>query len=293
MDFRSFMVDGIADEFHFEPEGGVGDGEEESPSNTFVNNEAPIIYVNPMNFAPPSHVAKNVGDLNDVSLEKGIVDEAERLRKSSKARGKRKQVTGPTVKEALHSDPDIYEFPSAMELKDFVDCHFVVAHAVLENMLNSWTRRLMSALQKQELLVMLSGKGKLRKTRPMISLRGNTLSILRSKLEELESKRERLKVSETQLLQDINKLRCTTFKEMATLKEPFTLEKMLGYRSASEKEFNQASDELAIASYPFITEAFANLYASLEELLLKKPRSHRSKFASSQSGPLSSKTLIN
>ncbi|GJV92245.1 hypothetical protein Tco_1540058 [Tanacetum coccineum] len=203
MDFRSFMVDGIADEFH-------------------LNDE---LY------------------LNDVSLEKGIVDEAERLRKSSKARGKRKQVTGPTVKEALHSDPDIYEFPSAMELKDFVDCHFVVAH----------TRRLMSALQKQELLVMLSGKGKLRKTRPKMTLERKCNDAFLS----------------------------------------VVMRRVCWFPDLSRRPYSMASDELAIASYPFITEAFANLYASLEELLLKKPRSHRSKFASSQSGPLSSKTLIN
>ncbi|GKF83729.1 hypothetical protein Tco_0248627, partial [Tanacetum coccineum] len=119
--------------------------------------------------SPPSHVAENVGDSDDVSSEKGVVDEAERLRKSSKATCKRKQVIG--------IDPNIHEFPFARELKDSANCHFVVAQvtppswkqhlkdlsleklcdihdrvymrqAVLDNMLNNWTHQLMSALAK-------------------------------------------------------------------------------------------------------------------------------------------------
>ncbi|GKA45787.1 hypothetical protein Tco_0738583, partial [Tanacetum coccineum] len=35
MDFRSFMMEGIDGEFHFEHEGGVGDGEGSSPSIRF------------------------------------------------------------------------------------------------------------------------------------------------------------------------------------------------------------------------------------------------------------------
>ncbi|GJZ86632.1 hypothetical protein Tco_0658242, partial [Tanacetum coccineum] len=77
----------------------------------------------------------------------------------------------------VDSDPDIHEFPSTKELKESADCHFVVAHvtlsswkkylkeinleklydihdmaymrqAVLDNMLNRRTRKLMSALSK-------------------------------------------------------------------------------------------------------------------------------------------------
>ncbi|GJW49703.1 hypothetical protein Tco_0091054, partial [Tanacetum coccineum] len=152
MDFRSFMVGGIDGEFHFEPKGGFAGGEGNSPSNMSVNNEAPVIDVAPLNSSPPSHVAKNVGDSNDVSLGEDIIGEAE-------------------------SDPDIHEFPSTNELKDSTDCHFMVAHvtppswkkhlrdisleklcdihdracmrqAVLDNMLNSRTRQLMTALEK-------------------------------------------------------------------------------------------------------------------------------------------------
>nr|GEV38475.1 hypothetical protein [Tanacetum cinerariifolium] len=110
MDFRSFMVEGINVEFHFKPEVGIGDGEGIYTSNRSVNNEVSVIDANPLNFAPPSNVnsalpsnvAKNIEDSSDASLEKDIVDEAERLRRSSKLTCKRKQIAEPSVKEARH-----------------------------------------------------------------------------------------------------------------------------------------------------------------------------------------------
>ncbi|GJW05433.1 hypothetical protein Tco_1564289 [Tanacetum coccineum] len=77
--------------------------------------------------------------------------------------------------------------------------------------------------------------------------------------------------------------RCSAFEEVATLKEPFEIEKMLGYRPFSKKEFDQASDNVATASYPFFTKATADPYAPLEVLLPKRPKSLRSKSAPSQS----------
>ncbi|GJY11342.1 hypothetical protein Tco_0379527 [Tanacetum coccineum] len=201
MDFRSFMVRGIDGEFHFEPDGGFAGGEGNSPSNMSVNNEAPVIDVAPLNSSPPSHVAENVGDSNDVTLGEDIIGEAEMLSKSSKV-----AVTGDASDPLdVDNDPDIHgkfytlsvsfvlstcgsklifvfpEFPSAKELKDSADCHFVVAHvtppswkkhlrdisleklcdihdkacirqAILDNMLNSRTRQLMTALEKARAL---------------------------------------------------------------------------------------------------------------------------------------------
>ncbi|GKF41812.1 hypothetical protein Tco_0125154 [Tanacetum coccineum] len=87
--------------------------------------------------------------------------------------------------------------------------------------------------------------------------------------------------------------RCTAFEEAANLKEPFVLEKMPGYRPSSGKEFDQTGDDLATASYSFITEATADPYATMEQPLSKKPRSLRTKPAPSYSKPSSSKAPIN
>ncbi|GJU32917.1 retrovirus-related pol polyprotein from transposon TNT 1-94 [Tanacetum coccineum] len=405
MDFRSFMVGGI-------------DGEGNSPSNRSVNNEAPVIDVAPLNSAPPSHIAKNTKDSDDVSYEGDIVGEAERLRKSSKVTGKRKQATGLSFKEAHHklqkappeaskvagdafdsldvdSHPDIHgkfytfsassvlstcgsklifvflEFPSSKELKDSVDCHFVVAHvtplswkqhlreisleklcdihdraymrqAVLDNIVNSQTRQLMFALEKARASCDAIWEREIEKDKayaelerkcnealqdldknPLVldmrakieTLHGQvdrlhseynrlvlkekkwinyeqTLSIPRAKVEGLKLKKERLKNSETQLLQDIDSLKCVAFEEVASLKGPFILKKMPGYHSSSKEEFDRDDDSLANASYPFLAEVTADPYAPVEQLLSKKPQSLRSKSASSCSRPSSSKAPV-
>ncbi|GKC59967.1 hypothetical protein Tco_1087565, partial [Tanacetum coccineum] len=48
--------------------------------------------------------------------------------------------------------------------------------------------------------------------------------------------------------------RCTVFKEVANLKEPFVLEKWPGYHPSSKEEFDRAGDDLANASYPFLVD---------------------------------------
>nr|GEV35993.1 hypothetical protein [Tanacetum cinerariifolium] len=87
-------------------------------------------------------------------------------------------------------------------------------------------------------------------------------------------------------LDSVEVLRCAAFEEVASLKEPFNLEKMSGYHSSSKKEFDQA-----ITSYPFIVGATSDSYTSLKELLSKKPKSLRMKLTSSDSKPSSSRAL--
>ncbi|GKF63863.1 hypothetical protein Tco_0187311, partial [Tanacetum coccineum] len=127
----------------------------------------------------------------------------------------------------------------------------------------------------------------------------------------LEFERERLKASEIQLLQDIDSLRqdravvvskvvpnlamklvysdemgilvaklvraaiiygrCMPFEEVAKLKEPFILKKMPDYHTSSKDEYDQAGEDMANASYPFLSEFTSNPYASMEQLLSKNP----------------------
>nr|GEW26866.1 hypothetical protein [Tanacetum cinerariifolium] len=158
-----------------------------------------------------------------------------------------------------------------------------------------------------------------------------TLPTLHARVKDLESEREKLKISEAQLLQEIDGLKqdkaavvmkvvldaaikliqsdevgtlvaklvkasmfhgkCATFKEVANLKERFVLEKMPGYRPSSKEEFDRAGDDLANASYPFLVELIMDHYASLEQLLSKKPQSLHSNPTLSHSKPLSLKAL--
>nr|GEU71438.1 hypothetical protein [Tanacetum cinerariifolium] len=366
--FRSFMMEGIDGEFHFIPEGGAG-YEGSFPSTKSVNNEAPTINAEPLTVVHPSKFAKNIG------LLRGNLDRRfERFPQASKVGG---DAFDPLD---VGRDPNILEFPSAKELKDSADCHFVVAHvtppswkqhlkeisleklcdihgkaymrqAILDNMLNNKTRKLMSTSSKDRDSCDVIREMEVEKDKAYAELERkcnkalhdldeNPLVLdmrleaetLQGQVDKLHNEYSRLVLEEKKwLLQEVVGLRqdmstvvskvvphvamelvhsdeigllvarlvkaamfygkCTALKEVANLKEPFNLEKMLGYRSSSKKEFDQADDDLATAFYAFIAEASADPYASLKELLLKKPKSICTKLAPLNSKPSSLRAL--
>nr|GEV22326.1 hypothetical protein [Tanacetum cinerariifolium] len=271
-----------------------------------VNNEAHVIDVAPLNYVPPSHVAENVIDSDDISSRGDIVGEVKRLRKYLKVTGKKKQATGLSFKESYHkhqkaspqaskvscdasnplnvgSDLDNQEFPSAKELKEFTDCHFVVAYdknPLVLNMraeietLQGHVDRLhnIDSLKRDQATVM----SKVVPDVAMKLIRSNEMGFLVTKLVKAA------------MFQG----RCIAFEKVVCLKRPFILEKMPGYHSSLKVEFDRASDGLSNASYPFLVEVIVDPYAPVEKLLLKKPQSLRSKHASSCSRPSSSKALV-
>nr|GEU37339.1 hypothetical protein [Tanacetum cinerariifolium] len=157
---------------------------------------------------------------------------------------------------------------------------------------------------------------------PLVTDMWTEIETLQGHVDGFESKRERLKLSEIQLLQEMDALkqdrasvvakvvpdaaiklirsdeigilvmklvtasiiygRCAAFKEVAKLKDPFVMDKMAGYRPSSKQKYDQAGDDLANASYPFLSKYVNDPYASLEQLLSKKPKSLHSK----PSGPM-------
>nr|GEW30173.1 hypothetical protein [Tanacetum cinerariifolium] len=149
---RIERVDG---EFNFLPEGCL---DENQSSTKSVNNEASMINAEPISIVHPSDIAENIVDSRNTSSEEGglssIGPDAPsylEVGKRSKVAGKRKVVVGSHGKDPhrktqkvpaqaskvardastpfdVDSDPDIHEFPSAKELKDMTDCHWVIAH---------------------------------------------------------------------------------------------------------------------------------------------------------------------
>ncbi|GKC66430.1 hypothetical protein Tco_1099028, partial [Tanacetum coccineum] len=297
---------------------------------------------------------------DNASPEKDVTDEAKKVCKSSKA-----TVAGDASDPLdVGSDPDIHEFSSAKELKDFADCHWVVTHVtppswkqylkeislkklcdihdkaymrkdVLDNMLNNKARQLISTLAKARSSCDAIQQREKEKNKAYAELekkcndalqdldRNPLVLDMRIEIGPYKGKLTSFMGFKTQLLQEINGLRqdkavvvskvfphmdtelvhsdemgllvarlfkeamfhdrCIAFEEVAALKEPFDLEKMSGYRSSSKQEFDQAGDDLSTASYPFIVEATPDPYASVEELLLKKPKSLCTKPAPSHS----------
>jgi hypothetical protein len=66
--------------------------------------------------------------------------------------------------------------------------------------------------------------------------------------------------------------KCTTLEEVAATGKHVDLSKVPYYSSTHEAEYDQASNILATAEYPFLVEATKDPMASIETLLSKKPR---------------------
>nr|GEU60616.1 hypothetical protein [Tanacetum cinerariifolium] len=138
-----------------------------------------------------------------------------------------------------------------------------------------------------------------------------TFSTLRLKVDSLEEKKARLEVIEASLHREVEELkqdrrdvvskvvpyvsielvhsdelgrlvgmlvsfaitygRCRAYEQVATMKEHFDLSKAKGYRSSYKKEPNQASNDFATATFPWLDEFVADAATLTEALLLKKP----------------------
>ncbi|GKC71624.1 MAK10-like protein [Tanacetum coccineum] len=354
MDFRSFMLGGVDGELTFLPVEIASKGQN-SPSVKSVNN-APIIGVTPLSSVYPSNVVENVDDSDDPSYgedEQNLIGPSlsphPQASKKFEILGKRKVASdapggvplkvqkvparaSKVVGEAstpldVDSDSDIHEFPSAKELKisieQLCDIHdrAYMRQAVLDNVLNSKTRELISTLHKAKTSYDAIRARELEKDKAYAKLERKCnealqdldknpiiLSSIRAKIEGIKSERERLKSSKIKLLQEIDSLKQdraivvskvvsdaamklirSDDLEVAAMEEPFVLENMSGYRPSSKEEYEQAGDALANSSYPFLAEYVANPYASLEQLLSKKPPLLRPTFSGSCSKPLSPK----
>nr|GEW87629.1 hypothetical protein [Tanacetum cinerariifolium] len=64
---------------------------------------------------------------------------------------------------------------------------------------------------------------------------------------------------------------CREYEQVAAMKKPFDLSKAKGYRSSYQKDHTQASNDLAIATFPWLDEFVPNVTTMIETLLLKKP----------------------
>ncbi|GKB12130.1 hypothetical protein Tco_0846053 [Tanacetum coccineum] len=190
----------------------------------------------------------------------------------------RKASGDPSDPLDVDSDPDIHE------LKDSADCHWVVAHVTLP----LWKQHHKEDLEWNTLILDMRVKFE--------TLHGQV-----NRLHGLEADRERLKKSETQLLQEVDGLKQDRVAIMAKV-IPYMAMKLvcsdeMGLlvarlaKSALFHESDQAGDNLATESYPFLSEATADLYAPLEVFLSKKPKSLHTNHVPSWSKPSSSKAF--
>nr|GEX26539.1 hypothetical protein [Tanacetum cinerariifolium] len=256
---------------------------------TYIN--AHIIDATPLSFVYPLSIVENVVGSNDPSFREDEQTLAGFASKKVPVRVSKLAGEASTSLD-VDNDSDIHEFPSAKELKEATDCHWVDLD---KNPLVSDMRAEIKALQGQ-----------------VDGLHSKYIRlILEERKQEIDSLKQDRAVVFSKVISDaamklirsddlgvlIAKLvrssiiygHCQAFEEVAAMEEPFVLEKMSGYQSLSKKEYDQAGDALANASYPFLAEYVFNPYASLEQLLSKKPPSLRPTLFGYRSKPLSSK----
>ncbi|GJV07416.1 hypothetical protein Tco_1345072 [Tanacetum coccineum] len=164
-------------------------------------------------------------------------------------------------------------------------CVIVVMLAVLDNMLNSRTHKACAKLERKcnEALQDLDKNPLVLDTHSKIETFQGQVDRLHVK--GLESEREKLKSSETQLLQEIDGLRQDRV---------VVVSKVLPHVATELVRCNEIAfdDDLATTYYPFTSKATVDQYASLEKLLSKKPKSLRTRPAPSNSKPSSSRAPV-
>nr|GEU44980.1 hypothetical protein [Tanacetum cinerariifolium] len=227
------MVQGINGEFNFLSEEGL-DENQGSLSAKSMDNETPMINAKPISAVYPSNVAENIIDsyntspkgdeLSPVGPSASPYPEAG---KKSKAMGRRKLTV-----DALRD-----EFPSARELEDTTDCHWVVAHAEIKTLQGQ-----VSGLYNVYSRLVLEEKKWINYEK--------TLSLLPAKVEAVVTKvvpgtttklvhSDEMGVPIARLVKaSIIHGKCVAFEEVAEIKEPFVLEKMLGYRPFLKEEYD-------------------------------------------------------
>nr|GEZ45351.1 hypothetical protein [Tanacetum cinerariifolium] len=252
MDFRNFMMQEIDGEFKFLSEGCIDDNQC-SPSSKSINNEASVINTKPLTSIHPTNYVEDVADSDDTYAgdnENPLVGTSlpPLLEAGKKLRllGKRKLPSG--IRDSL--------------LKSFLqpkrEFKNDIAYAELERKCNE----ALLDLDKNQLVVDMQTEidtlqGRVYGLHKMDALKRDRASVVTKLVPDAATKL--IRSDEIGML--VAKLvkafiiyaRCAAFEEVAKLKEPFVMEKMVGYRPSSKQEFDQAADDLTNASGPRIS----------------------------------------
>ncbi|GJY18811.1 hypothetical protein Tco_0390302 [Tanacetum coccineum] len=294
MDFRSFMLEGVDGELNFLPAEGVRGSVTDSYDPSYGEDEQTLVGPSLPLYPGASKKLKIVGKRK---VSSGVSGKALPL-KVQKVSARASKVAGEASTPLdVDSDPDIHEFPSAKELRDATDCHWVVAHVTHP----SWKQRLREisiehlcdihdrAYMRQAVLDNLDkdrAYAELERKcnealqdldkNPLVFDMHAEIKVLQGQVDGPHSEyiirgaamklvySDDLGVLIAKLVKSsIIYGRCQAFEEVAA-EEPFILEKMSGYQPSSKEEYDRAGDALENTSYPFLAEYVVNPYASLE-----------------------------
>ncbi|GKD88109.1 hypothetical protein Tco_1363616 [Tanacetum coccineum] len=120
---------------------------------------------------------------------------------------------------------------------------------------------------------------------PTVVALSEKIVTLQGEFASLEDEKAKLEFVKASLRQDLENAKLdkaevvskvvpyvATELEVAKMKEPFDITKVKGYRPSYKQEHTKAGNDLATATFPYLTKFVADPYAPIEVLLSKKPR---------------------
>ncbi|GKC72301.1 hypothetical protein Tco_1118184 [Tanacetum coccineum] len=107
-----------------------------------------------------------------------------------------------------------------------------------------------------------------------------SLSDLKLKFASLEDEKAKLEFVEASLRQELENAKLDRAddvgfdrsQEVATMKEPFDITKVKGYRYSYKQEHTKAGNDLATATFSYLADFVTDPYAPIEVLFSKKPQ---------------------
>nr|GEV76226.1 hypothetical protein [Tanacetum cinerariifolium] len=175
--------------------------------------------------------------------------------------------------------------------EEFLDLHdrCYVRQAIVDNAVNRRSRELLQVIKKLrgEFDVMRSRERARENEREGLrkwACYQQSLLTLESKVTSLKVEKIRLEAVKVSIQKEVEELkldmrelvssaivygRCRDFEQVADIKEPFDMSKVKGYLSSYKKDHTQASNDLAISTFPWLDEFVADPSAPIKALLSK------------------------
>nr|GEW01916.1 hypothetical protein [Tanacetum cinerariifolium] len=310
MAFRNFIYTEDDDDLAFlpkEPSPGYGTGSPCALVNMELPKDAKKLEVQPAEIIADSRESPKAGMF---IVHRGSVAARIKERKcktrgcSSRPPVKRKLASGSSSSRvgraktsASKDDAPIFSISDTMKASLTVLSLKMLMHAVVDNVVNMRAREFLQVIEK------MSGEADVIKARErsrteeceelrvkckaaMAEFDQNpvegyqaTLLTLESKVDYLEAEKAKLEAVESSLRKEVKELKQDR-RDVVSKVVPYgatelvhsdELGKLVGYHSSYKKEYTQASNDFATATFPWLDEFVVDAASSIDALLSKKP----------------------
>nr|GEW84431.1 hypothetical protein [Tanacetum cinerariifolium] len=247
-----------------------------SPS-TFINNESPLLEVEPLDSANLDQFMENTVDSRDSPIREQIIvvgsDSVAKRMKSQRCRKK------GSLK------PPVKRLPDALELETAVDCHLMISNGDKKGRdkecegLKTKCETAMADFDKNPAVNVLRQKiksllAKVKEHKISMDMMAEVvLKVVAYVAMELVHSYEMAILVRKPVSSAVFYGRCAALEEVAKIKYPFDLVKVKGSRPSKKKEYTKAGKDLTDAVFPFLSKVTIDHSALVKALISKIPKS--------------------